>query len=82
MPSQSALEVIDQWKSIWENPQLADLPYKIETSGSGKIIMSPPKNRHSLLQGVVYDLLKKFAASSNARFFRISPSKFSLPGPN
>ncbi len=41
------------WKDVTEDKLLAELPYKIELTGAGKILMSPPQSRHSMLQGQV-----------------------------
>jgi len=45
------------WQEICDNPQLRDLPFKLETDRWGHIVMSPASNRHSLVQGAVQALL-------------------------
>jgi len=40
------------WQEICDNPQLRDLPFKLETDRWGHIVMSPASNRHSLVQGL------------------------------
>jgi Uma2 family endonuclease len=39
------------WQDVCENPQLQDLPFKMELNHWGQLIMSPAKNVHSVLQG-------------------------------
>ena len=41
---------VKQWAAMCEDRALADLPYKMETNGAGKIIMSPPSNWHAFYQ--------------------------------
>ncbi len=38
------------WQNLCENPQLQDLPFKIELNKLGKIEMSPAKNIHGICQ--------------------------------
>lgn len=38
------------WSEVLQDPQLQDLPYKIELDHYGRIIMSPASNRHGRLQ--------------------------------
>ena len=45
------------WKEITENPNLRDLPFKIETNEFGQIIMNPVKLNHSVYQGEIIRLL-------------------------
>jgi Uma2 family endonuclease len=47
------------WKDIVDDPVLADLPYKIELTGEGKIIMSPHLSKHSSQQGKIARLLNE-----------------------
>lgn len=47
------------WKDVCEDRNLANLPYKIELSGSGKIIMSPHRSKHSLLQSRIEALMRR-----------------------
>ena len=42
------------WDSICADPQLQNLPFKIETNECGKIMMAPVKVRHS---GLVWEVL-------------------------
>ena len=39
------------WQEVCDHPQLRDLSFKIELNEDGKIVMSPLKVGHSLLQG-------------------------------
>lgn len=52
-----------EWQEVCENPQLQDLPFKMELNHWGQIVMSPAKNIHSVLQWeiqrTIYDLLGK-----------------------
>lgn len=47
------------WKEICEDPQLQDLPYKVETDRFGRIVMSPANNRHSVDQTAIARLLSR-----------------------
>ncbi|AGA89445.1 hypothetical protein Thimo_0599 [Thioflavicoccus mobilis 8321] len=49
------------WQEICAHPALKDLPFKLETDRWGHIVMSPASNRHSLLQGEIQALLRRFA---------------------
>ncbi|WP_019868547.1 Uma2 family endonuclease [Methylovulum miyakonense] len=46
------------WQEVCEHPSLQDLPFKIELDENGKIIMSPVKLYHALLQGEIEFLLR------------------------
>ena len=50
-----------EWQELCENPQLQDLPFKIELNHWGQIVMTPAKNVHSVLQWeiqrTIYDLI-------------------------
>lgn len=46
------------WQEVVENPNLQNLPFKIETDENGKIIMSAVKIRHSLYQGEISFLMR------------------------
>ncbi|MEO5332822.1 MAG: Uma2 family endonuclease [Magnetococcus sp. YQC-5] len=41
------------WQEVCEDTCLKDLPFKIELNHWGKIVMSPAKNRHSVVQGKI-----------------------------
>ncbi len=40
-----------EWAEVINNPLLQDLPFKIELTKYGKILMSPASNQHGRLQG-------------------------------
>ena len=42
-----------QWSDIVADPNLKDLPYKIESNEYGQIVMSPHKRIHSIWQGEI-----------------------------
>ena len=46
------------WQEVCEHPSLKDLPFKIELDELGKVIMSPVKIYHSILQGEIEFLLR------------------------
>src|SRR5438105_7769820 len=41
------------WEQICEDPNLRDLPYKIEQDRWGRIVMSPAKSDHSEYQAAI-----------------------------
>jgi len=45
------------WQEVCANPNLKNLPFKMELNGYGQIVMSPMKVIHSLLQGKIEKLL-------------------------
>ena len=45
------------WARVLRDPQLRDLPYKVETNALGQIVLSPHTPYHSLLQSEIYDAL-------------------------
>ena len=45
------------WRSILADPQLQDLPFKIETNERGQLVLSPHKRIHSIRQAQVTDQL-------------------------
>lgn len=46
-----------KWRELVENPQLQDLPYKIETNEWGQIVMTPTRNIHGAYQFRIANLL-------------------------
>lgn len=54
------------WQEVCDHPQLRDLSFKIELNEEGNIVMSPIKVFHSLLQGEIEALLKKYLNSGKA----------------
>lgn len=45
------------WQELCEDKSLANLPYKIELSREGKIIMSPTRNMHAFYQAQIAHLI-------------------------
>ena len=45
------------WQEVCGNPELKDLPFKIELNKQGQILMTPVKVYHSLFQGKITGLL-------------------------
>jgi Uma2 family endonuclease len=54
-----------EWADVCIDPNLKDLPYKIELDQWGQIVMSPATVLHVLLQNAIADLLK--ARSANGK---------------
>lgn len=46
------------WQEVCDNPNLKNLPFKIELNEYGKIVMSPQKVYHSACQGRISYLLQ------------------------
>ena len=42
-----------QWQEVCENQNLINLPFKIELNRQGKVLMTPVKVNHSILQGKI-----------------------------
>ena len=42
-----------QWQEACENQNLKNLPFKIELNNQGKVLMTPVKVNHSILQGKI-----------------------------
>ena len=53
-----AEDLVNQWDALHADPLFRDCGYKLELNERGQIIMSPPSNRHTQLQAVIYDILK------------------------
>jgi Uma2 family endonuclease len=51
--------VLRDWKALLNDPNLENLPFKIETDESGKIIMSPVSKRHTFLQYLISKALEQ-----------------------
>ena len=47
-----------KWQDVCEHPDLRNLPFKIELTENGKILMTPVKVYHSVLQGEIAALLR------------------------
>ena len=52
------------WEKLCADPQFAGLPFKVETTGAGKIIMSSANLRHASLQGEIVGLLHSLVRES------------------
>ena len=48
-----------RWSEALRDPQLQDLPYKVETNARGQLVLSPHKVSHSFGQSRVLKLLEK-----------------------
>lgn len=55
-----------QWQEICDNPLFNDMPFRFETDGLGKIVMSPATNRHSRYQGLMTRLLDRMLEDGEA----------------
>jgi len=49
------------WETVCTDPNLQDLPYKVELNAKGQIIMSPAKLYHGRFQSKIGHLLEKLA---------------------
>lgn len=47
------------WEEVCADPNLQELPYKVETDRFGRIVMSPTHNRHSINQSAVMSWLQR-----------------------
>ncbi len=54
------------WERLCADPQMAGLPFKVETTLEGKIIMSPASLRHASLQSNIVVILHALARESGA----------------
>jgi Uma2 family endonuclease len=55
-----------QWHEVCENKNLKNLPFKIELNNQGKVLMTPVKVNHSILQGKIIGNLYKFLTGGEA----------------
>jgi Uma2 family endonuclease len=51
------------WAEVIADPNLNDLPYKIELNEWGNIVMSPASNQHGFIQTMIAFLLMQLKAS-------------------
>ena len=58
-PNANAL--VAQWRALCEDPLIQALPHKVETNQRGQLLMSPARNRHSLLQAALAARLTRLA---------------------
>ena len=47
------------WQEVIEKPELQDLPFKIELTETGQILMTPVKVLHAAFQGEIEHLLRR-----------------------
>ena len=52
-------QVSARWREVLEDPNLRDLPYKIETNRAGQLIISPAKNVYAFYQGGIWAMLEQ-----------------------
>jgi Uma2 family endonuclease len=55
-----------QWQEVCENKNLKNLPFKIELNNQGKVIMTPVKVNHSILQGKIIGQLYQHLTGGEA----------------
>ena len=56
-----------QWQEVCEDQNLKNLPFKIELNYQGKVLMTPVKVNHSILQGKI---IGNISSSSLSRLVR------------
>ena len=61
-----------RWQEIVADPNLQELPYKVETNQRGQIVLSPHKNRHSVAQEQIQGLLDEHAPEG------LQPTEFAI----
>lgn len=54
------------WEEILEDPRFQDLPYKVETTEHGQIILSPQRPLHGRLQSRLVQLLPRYLEGGDA----------------
>jgi len=57
------METATAWHRVLNDPQLRDLPYKVETNEHGQIVLSPHKPRHGVRQAQIVRLLDRHLSS-------------------
>lgn len=69
------------WEQVCADPNLRNLPYKVETNRYGQIIMSPAWNPHSRLQNKVSRLLDElmFTGEASIEFALETDDGFKVP---
>jgi Uma2 family endonuclease len=58
MIGSSTTRIVRDWRRLLNDRSLDDVPYRIETDRFGKVLMTPAKNWHALLQYEVLDRLR------------------------
>jgi Uma2 family endonuclease len=61
------METATLWRRVLNDPQLQELPYKIETNEHGQIVLSPHKPQHGIRQSKISDLLRDHAPKAGTR---------------
>ncbi len=61
------METATLWHRVLNDPQLQELPYKIETNEHGQIVLSPHKPQHGIRQSKISDLLRDHATKSGTQ---------------
>ena len=61
------METTTAWHRVLNDPQLRELPYKVETNEHGQIVLRPHKLQHGLLQSRITDLLRDHLQADGAR---------------
>lgn len=71
------METATLWHRVLNDPQLQELPYKIETNEHGQIVLSPHKPHHGIRQSKISDLLRDHTTQSGTRAveFTVETSK-------
>ena len=64
-----------RWQEVVSDPALEDLPYKVETNHRGQIVLSPHRNRHSIAQNQIQNLLRGHAPKG------LSPTELAIVTP-
>lgn len=57
------METATAWHRVLNDPQLRELPYKVETNEHGQIVLSPHKPQHGLRQARILRLIDRHATS-------------------
>ena len=61
------METATAWHRVLNDPQLRELPYKVETNEHGQIVLSPHKPQHGLRQSRIIDLLRDHLQDDGVR---------------
>ena len=61
------METATAWHRVLNDPQLRELPYKVETNEHGQIVLRPHKPQHGLRQSRITDLLRDHLQDDGAR---------------
>lgn len=73
--------VPEMWSRALTDPELRDLPFKVETNEYGQLVLSPHKVRHSLQQGTLVRLLLEHlpTGTSATEFAVLTPKGVKVP---